>query len=101
MSSNSLEKFSMLNCDDGFWRLSDEFAELIGFSEEQLRLSIPEGITPEQWATILALQFLAMFFDQVSEQWMPKAQKARTWLHSSGVQDNLAELEEVANKILM
>jgi len=96
------QSFIMQQGAEGSWKLTQKFAETIGFSYEELIEASPSNIGKQNegalsvWATILALKFLEVSYEDFSEKWELLAKKAKSWL-SNEIQKMKLQIEEIEN----
>jgi hypothetical protein len=80
------DRLVVLQCADGRWDLSDEFAAIIGLTLAQIEAAFePAGDDEERavWATALALIWLELHASDARDEWQMLARKAERWLRSA------------------
>jgi Ca-activated chloride channel family protein len=89
-AKSTLDAIVALQRANGYWELTPEFAEAIGFDLRQVHAALPRvsGDRAEArraWATVLALAWLRAHAADAHDQWRLLADKACAWLDTVAV----------------
>ena len=90
----------LLQTAEGYWKLDDSLATLVGHSLTDLKSSCPSGCSDSVWATILAMVLLEKYSQQ-KDEWELIVMKAEMWLQGQSLPSGVtvASLKEIAAKI--
>ncbi|KAJ3590770.1 hypothetical protein NHX12_008720 [Muraenolepis orangiensis] len=69
----------------GSWLLESPLATALGKTLQEVESSKPESVSPEVWATVLAVTWLHGFKMDAQVEWEFLAMKAVSWLHGEKV----------------
>ncbi|KAJ3590159.1 hypothetical protein NHX12_008113 [Muraenolepis orangiensis] len=89
--SSSLTAFIAVNKGSGearasgSWLLESPLATALGKTLQEVESSKPESVSPEVWATVLAVTWLHGFKMDAQVEWEFLAMKAVSWLHGEKV----------------
>ena len=89
-----------LQTAEGYWKLNDSLATLLGQTLSQLQSICPSGQNFEVWATILSLCCLETTFLAQKDEWELVAAKAEQWLLTIVGSEALSSLKQAATKCL-
>jgi hypothetical protein len=78
---------SLIRCQEfnGHWDLSQSLAEALGVHLHRLKEAKPGELEDDCWATLLATQFLLLFFRNERDEYELLLDKANTWLTGNGI----------------
>ncbi|XP_054848665.1 von Willebrand factor A domain-containing protein 5A-like [Eublepharis macularius] len=71
---------------DGSWVLDSSLADLLGLSEAEISSKTPDQVTPNVWATVLAILWLHSKAAEQSDEWQLLEAKALRWLQGNADQ---------------
>ena len=97
-----LSKLIGLQTAEGFWKLSDELANIVGIPQSELQNACPnKEYILEVWGTVLALLYLEKRFNKQKDEWELVAAKGQMWLSSFvGNSASVSVLKEAASKYI-
>nr|XP_034990893.1 von Willebrand factor A domain-containing protein 5A-like isoform X3 [Zootoca vivipara] len=84
---------------NGSWPLDSGLAEILGLSEAEISSKSPAQVTPDAWATVLALLWLHSRATGQRDEWELLETKALSWLLATAG-SQLAECVKAGNEML-
>jgi hypothetical protein len=93
-----------MQAEEGFWEITEGFAELFKLPQEELEEGVPPSIprgSENIWFTVLALQFFKLKCKD-SNDWEAAAKRGTEWLNRRLEENDISKvnLERDANEII-